>query len=208
MKFVNAMGDACPIPVVKTKNAIAELGGSGTVETLVDNEIAVQNLEKMAKQKDYGFFSKKLEEGKYRVLITVGEEDVAAEGQEEPEYENCALPVQGRKKRLVVAVNSDVMGHGDDVLGGLLIKSFIYALSQQDVLPDIILFYNGGAKLPCFNEDVIKDLKEMQEKGTEVMTCGTCLNHYGIADQLKVGTVTNMYDIVEKLTTADLVVKP
>lgn len=208
MKFVNALGDACPIPVVKTKNAIAELGGSGTVETLVDNEIAVQNLEKMAKQKDYGFFSKKLEEGKYRVLITVGEEDVAAEGQEEPEYENCAHPVQGRKKRMVVAVNSDVMGHGDDVLGGLLIKSFIYALSQQDVLPDTILFYNGGAKLPCFNEDIIKDLKEMQEKGTEVMTCGTCLNHYGIADQLKVGTVTNMYDIVEKLTTADLVVKP
>lgn len=136
MKFVNAIGDACPIPVVKTKNAIAELGGSGTVETLVDNEIAVQNLEKMAKQKNYGFFSKKLEEGKYRVLITVGEEDLAAEGQEEPEYENCTFPVQGRKKRLVVAVNSDVMGHGDDVLGGLLIKSFIYALSQQDVLPD------------------------------------------------------------------------
>ena len=162
----------------------------------------------MAKQKNYGFFSKKLEEGKYRVLITVGEEDLAAEGQEEPEYENCTFPVQGRKKRLVVAVNSDVMGHGDDVLGGLLIKSFIYALSQQDVLPDTILFYNGGAKLTCFHEDIIKDLQEMQERGTEVMTCGTCLNHYGIADQLKVGTVTNMYDIVEKLTTADLVVKP
>lgn len=209
MKFVDAMGDACPIPVVKTKNAIAELGGSGTVETLVDNEIAVQNLEKMAKQKNYGFFSNKLGEGKYKVIISVGEEDTAAEKQqEEPEYADCAIPAKPHKKRVVAAVNADVMGRGDDVLGGLLIKSFIYALSQQEALPDTILFYNGGAKLPCFNEDIIRDLKEMQERGTEVLTCGTCLNHYGIADQLKVGSVTNMYDIVEKLTTADLVVKP
>lgn len=207
MKFVDAMGDACPIPVVKTKNAIAELGGSGTVETLVDNEIAVQNLEKMAKQKNYGFFSSQLEENKYRVVISVGEEAAVSET-EEPEYENCSIPEAPRKKRIVAVVSSDVMGHGDDVLGGLLIKSFIYALAQQDVLPETILFYNGGAKLPCFNEDIIRDLKEMEAAGTQVMTCGTCLNHYGIADQLKVGTVTNMYDIVEKMTTADLIVKP
>ena len=207
MKFVDAMGDACPIPVVKTKKAIAELGGSGTVETLVDNEIAVQNLEKMAKQKNYGFFSSQLEENKYRVVISVGEEAAASET-EEPEYEDCSLPEAARKKRIVAVVSSDVMGHGDDVLGGLLIKSFIYALAQQDVLPETILFYNGGAKLPCFNEDIIRDLKEMEAAGTQVMTCGTCLNHYGIADQLKVGTVTNMYDIVEKMTTADLIVKP
>ena len=207
MKFVDAMGDACPIPVVKTKNAIAELGGSGTVETLVDNEIAVQNLEKMARQKNYGFFSKQLDEKKYKVVISVGEEDVAAE-KEEPQYEDCCVPAASRKKTIVAAINSDVMGHGDDVLGGLLIKSFIYALAQQDVLPDTILFYNGGAKLPCFNEDIIRDLKEMESRGTQVMTCGTCLNHYGIADQLKVGTVTNMYDIVEKMTTADLLVRP
>lgn len=207
MKFVDAVGDPCPIPVVKTKNAIAELDGSGTVETLVDNEIAVQNLEKMAKQKNYGFFSTKLEEKKYRVVISVGEGSLE-EDKDEPEYQDCAVPVPPRKKRIVAAVGSDVMGHGDDVLGGILIKSFIYALSQQDVLPDTILFYNGGAKLPCFHEDIIKDLQEMQSRGTEVLTCGTCLNHYGIADQLKVGSVTNMYDIVEKLTSADLVVKP
>jgi selenium metabolism protein YedF len=207
MKFVNAMGDACPIPVVKTKNAIAELGGSGTVETLVDNEIAVQNLEKMAKQKDYGFFSKKLEEGKYRVLITVGEEDLAAEGQEEPEYENCAIPMQGRKKHLVVAVNSDVMGHGDDVLGGLLIKSFIYALSQQDQLPDTILFYNGGAKLTTEDSASLEDLRLMEQQGVEILTCGTCLNYYGLTDQLAVGSVTDMYTVVERLSRAEKVIK-
>lgn len=72
LKVVNAMGDACPIPVVKTKNAIKELIGAGMVETLVDNEIAVQNLTKMAQQKNYGVRSEKLGENQYRVIMTIG----------------------------------------------------------------------------------------------------------------------------------------
>ena len=68
---VDAMGDTCPIPVVKTKNAIKELGGSGEVQTLVDNEIAVQNLTKMANQKGYGVRSQKLGEGQYEVIMTI-----------------------------------------------------------------------------------------------------------------------------------------
>ena len=73
-KTVNAMGDACPIPVVKTKKAIKEMGSEGgSVETLVDNEIAVQNLTKMANQKGYPVQSEKLEQNKYRVVMTIGE---------------------------------------------------------------------------------------------------------------------------------------
>ena len=77
LKVVNAMGDACPIPVVKTKNAIKELSGAGMVETLVDNEIAVQNLTKMAQQKNYGVRSEKLGENQYRVIMTIGESERA-----------------------------------------------------------------------------------------------------------------------------------
>ena len=76
---INAMGDTCPIPVVKTKNAIKDMEGSGQVEILVDNEIAVQNLTKMAVQKNYGVVSEKLEEQKYRVVMTVGEADASEE---------------------------------------------------------------------------------------------------------------------------------
>ena len=67
---VNALGDACPIPVVKTKNAIRELGGSGVVEVSVDNEIAVQNLNKMAKQKNYEFSYEKKSDTEY--IVTIG----------------------------------------------------------------------------------------------------------------------------------------
>ena len=76
-KTVNAMGDVCPVPLVKAKNAIAELAGSGKVEVLVDNEIAVQNLEKMAQQKGYGFLVKEKKEKEYHVEFTVSETEPA-----------------------------------------------------------------------------------------------------------------------------------
>ena len=201
---VNAIGDTCPIPVVKAKNAIKELGGAGVVEVLVDNEIAVQNLGKMAKQKGYGFQSEKLGDAEYKATLTVGE---GADQQNVDDIaEVCAVP--GHKKNVVVAINSAKMGVGHDELGGVLIKGFIFALTQLDELPSTILFYNGGATLTTEGSASLEDLKNLEAQGVEILTCGTCLNYYGLGDKLCVGEVTNMYTIVEKLTGADLVVKP
>jgi len=206
MKQVNAMGDTCPLPVVKTKKAIAELNGGGTVEVLVDNEIAVQNLTKMANQKGYGVKSEKLGEAQFRVVMEVGEaptEEVSADVDEA-----CLVQPIGRKKNVVVAITSPRMGTGNDELGAVLIKGFIFALTQQDELPSTILFYNGGATLTTEGSASLEDLKSLEAQGVEILTCGTCLNYYGLSDKLQVGDVTNMYVIAEKLTTADLVVKP
>jgi selenium metabolism protein YedF len=207
MITVNAMGDACPIPVVKTKNAIKELKTAGQVETLVDNEIAVQNLTKMANQKGYGVKSEKLGENEYRVEMTISEAQLAAAETAEAQEETACIP-DARKKNTVVVISTSYMGTGDDTLGATLMKGFIYALSQQDTLPKTILFYNGGAKLTCEDAPTLEDLKSMEAQGVEIMTCGTCLNHYGLTDKLQVGTVTNMYVIAEKMTQADLIVKP
>lgn len=202
---VDAMGDACPIPVVKTKNAIKELNGSGVVETLVDNEIAVQNLTKMAGQKGYQVKSEKLAPGQFKVSLTIGE---GAEPLKPGEAEECpAVPV-GKQKNTVVVISSRGMGDGSDELGAALMKGFLYALSQQDALPASILFYNGGAALTSEESPSLEDLKSLEARGVEILTCGTCLNFYGLTDKLKVGGVTNMYVIVEKMTQADLVVKP
>ena len=210
LKVVNAMGDACPIPVVKTKNAIKELIGAGMVETLVDNEIAVQNLTKMAQQKNYGVRSEKLGETQYRVIMTIGESanEAGAEAvEEETTAEETCMP-DGRKGNKVVVISSSYMGTGDDELGAVLMKGFIYALSQQDELPKTILFYNSGAKLACEMSPTLEDLMSLEANGVEILTCGTCLNHYGLTEKLKVGGVTNMYVITEKMMQADLIVKP
>ena len=209
MITVNAMGDTSPIPVVKTKIAIKELKGSGVVETLVDNEIAVQNLTKMAKQKGYGVKSEKIAEGQYKVTMEIG--DGAADQSDEmsvtdTEKETCAPnAIHGNT---VVVISADHMGEGDNELGKVLIKGFIYALTEQDVLPKTMLFYNGGAKLTCEESPTLEDLKSLEAQGVEILTCGTCLNHYGLTDKLQVGSVTNMYVIAEKMTQAGNIVKP
>ena len=139
MLKVNAMGDTCPIPVVKTKDAIRRLGADGgVVETLVDNEIAVQNLTKMANQKGYGVESEKLGENAYRVTMTVGAgADLPAENEETL----CAVPAG--QKNTVVVVAADHMGEGQGELGKNLLKAFLYALSQQERLPKTCLLYTS-----------------------------------------------------------------
>lgn len=201
-KTVNAMGDVCPVPLVKAKNAIAELPGSGKVEVLVDNEIAVQNLEKMAQQKGYGFLVKEEKEKEYHVEFTVSE----TEPTETEEKTVCLVPAA--KKTKLVVLSADHMGEGAEELGKILMKSFLYALTQQDELPDTILCYNGGAKLTCEGSESLEDLKDLAARGVEILTCGTCLNFYGISEKLQVGSVTNMYDIVERMSSADRVIKP
>lgn len=213
MITVNAMGDICPIPVVKTKKALGELNGSGEIEVLVDNETAVKNVTKMAKSSGALAESEQLGEKQYRVLITVGE--AAAEQLKDAQGAGTKPQTQpddaaGCRTCLgtVVAVGSDRMGEGSEELGHILIKSFLFALTQLDDLPDKILFYNGGAKLTIEGSESLEDLKTLEEQGVEIMTCGTCLDYYGIKDKLAIGSVTNMYSIVETLQSAVSVIRP
>lgn len=203
MITVNAIGDDCPIPVVKTRKAMETIKGSEVVETLVDNEIAVENLKKMAGQMEYQVKDQKLEEGKYSVQIMVTE----AEKTENIQADICdCRPTAASDK--VVVIRSNVMGEGDPELGKVLIKGFIYALSQQEELPKTILFYNGGACLTCEGSASLDDLKELEHRGVKILTCGTCLNFYGLSEKLKVGEVTNMYEIAETMSKASLIVSP
>ena len=108
----------------------------------------------------------------------------------------------------VVAVDTDVMGRGSEELGRTLMKGFLFAVSQLPQLPKTILFYNGGARLTVEGSDSLEDLRSMEAQGVEILTCGTCLNYYGLTEKLAVGSATNMYAIVEKLSGAGKVVKP
>jgi len=202
---VNAMGDTCPVPVVKTKNAIRDLNGAGVVETLVDNAIAVQNLTKMANQKGYGVKSEKLAENRFKVIMTIGE---GAAPPEPTQDECCLISPPGTQKNTVIVIDDDRMGDGSDDLGKTLMKGFIYALGQLDTLPKMLLFYNGGVVLACEGSPCLDDLNSLQAQGVNILVCGTCLNFYDLADKLQVGEVTNMYVIAETMTQADLIVKP
>jgi len=200
---VNALGEQCPIPVVKATRALREMSEPGTLEVHVDNEIAVQNLTRMASGHKLEAKAEKIGEREFVVTMEVTEPAGDAPLEEPPL--SCAPDARGD---FLVAVDSAVMGRGSDELGKALMKGFLYAVGQLPELPKTMLFYNGGARLTCRGSDSLEDLKGLEARGVEILTCGTCLNHYGLTEELAVGSVTNMYSIVEKLAGAGRVVKP
>lgn len=203
MITVNAMGQQCPIPVVMAKDAINKMNGDGVVKVLVDNEIAVQNLERMAKHKGCEYKAEKIKDGEFAVIITVGTVD-----SEEAKNEESSCQPDIVDKNYIVVINTDTMGTGDEKLGKQLLKGFIFALSKQDILPSSMIFYNRGAFITTEGSESIEDLKNLEAMGVEILTCGTCMDYYGIKDKLQVGTPTNMYVIVEKQVNASRIVRP
>ncbi|ERL07205.1 selenium metabolism protein YedF [Olsenella profusa DSM 13989] len=199
---VDAMGKECPIPVVMTLKAMKGLTEATTVETMVDNRTAVGNLQRLAEEKGCTC-SVEGDDGAFTVSIEVPEGGIS-EGDDQAFVASCTP----QRKNVVVQIASDTMGIGADDLGKQLLKGFIYALAQLDDPPATVLLYNGGAHVSCEGSDSLEDLKALEDRGTEILTCGTCLDHYGIADKLKVGGVTNMYTITEKLAQASLIIRP
>lgn len=202
MITVDARGEQCPIPVVKTQKAISALTTPQTVEVLVDNEIAASNVSRLAAGIGAQATVENRDDKEYRILI-----EVNADALTEQPAEIACTPCAD-KGDFVVVVSSETMGIGDDALGKVLIKGYLYALSQLDVLPKKILFYNGGVKLTTEGSASLEDLKNMEAQGVEILSCGTCLDFYGLKDKLAVGSVTNMYAIVEATAQARKVIRP
>ena len=179
---------------------VQEVTGPEVIEVAVDNEVAVQNVTKMASSAGGTVTSEKIAEKEYRVTIQMN-------GAIKEDAEEACCPTQPEENTVVV-ISSDRMGSGNDELGKVLIKGFIFAVTQLDTLPKTMLFYNGGATLTAEGSDCLEDLKHLAEQGVEILTCGTCLNYYGLTEKLAVGSVTNMYTIVEKMAGALKIVQP
>lgn len=194
---VNAMGQACPIPVIMAKKAVRENTGKENISVKVDNEVATQNLSKMAAQLGIGVEVNKISEKEFSVLLK------AKDGVNL----NPVVVPQTSSGEYAVVINSDQMGSGDEGFGKKLLEGFIYALTEQDVLPKFVVCYNSGVKLTTENEKTVNDLKALTSQGCEVLSCGLCLDFYGLKEKLKVGSPTNMYRITEIMRT-HFVVRP
>lgn len=193
---VDALGKACPLPVIETKKALRE---HEVVQTLVDNEIATQNLKKMAEQLGYIYQMDQDSPNHYTVVISKANVDLTEEA---PQAAEPLVTVDD----YIVVVDTNVMGRGSDELGKNLLKGFIYSLTEQDVLPEKVIFYNGGVHSVVEGSDSLEDLRGLAENGVEIYACGACLNFYELT--AAVGEVTNMYRIVEMMRQAPKIVKP
>lgn len=194
MKIIDAMGLACPRPVILTKKAIRE-ENLDEVTVKVDNEIATENLTKMGKQLGFSAEVKTNSKTDYEVFL------------KKTGDAQCELMFEEDSSKYIVVISSDHMGTGDETFSKNLLEGFVYALTEQDVAPKYVVFYNMGVTLPSINEKVIGDLKALEERGTQVLSCGLCLGQYDMKEKLQVGEITNMYRICE-LMIQYKVVKP
>ncbi len=188
---VDASGQACPKPVIMTKRELDNIE-EGIVVTIVDNEVAKNNVSKLAKSLGYEYTVEDKSENEYVITIVKGEGEVKVE-------ENAPKMQTGDR---VVVFSSKTMGKGSEELGEILVKSFIYTLTESTPYPSTLIFYNGGVYLTCEGSPVLEDLKKLEKEGVEIISCGTCLDYYNLKDKLQVGEVSNMYTIYDKMRNA------
>ncbi|HPF20123.1 MAG TPA: sulfurtransferase-like selenium metabolism protein YedF [Syntrophomonas sp.] len=187
-EIVDARGLSCPQPVVLTKKAL-EREEVKEVLTIVDNPTALENVARMVKTLQLGSVVDE-KEGQYYISIFKEE---GLQGKNEKET------LEGDT---VILINSNVLGQGDNKLGGILMKSFLYTLTQLEGEIKSVIFMNSGVLLTTAGSELIEHLQVLAEHGTEILSCGTCLDFYNVNNKLAVGTVTNMYTITEKLLHA------
>lgn len=181
---VNAVGLACPKPVINTKKELDKID-NGIVVVTVDNDIAKQNILKLSNSLNCE--SKIIKEEKDLISIEIKKGDnVIIEEQIKDELDNKCI-----------FISSNKMGNGNDELGEILMKGFVYTLTESKPYPKSILLVNSAVKLSTENYDTVQNLKILEESGVEILSCGTCLDYYGLKESIKVGSITNMYTIVD-----------
>lgn len=196
MKSVDCRGLNCPEPVIKTKQAMAEMPGAD-LKIIVDNEIARENVLRFARNQ--GRSADWAEEnGLFSISIT---------GSDENKKSSAGTRTKdNQQENPVILISTSLLGQGSDELGAMLMRNFIYTLTKRDDLPGAIVFMNSGVKLTIANSPALDELLELEGKGVQLLVCGTCLDYYQLKEVHKAGQVSNMYDISDLLLAADRVV--
>lgn len=198
---IDARGLSCPQPVLLTKKG---LESKDRLEVTVDNKTAVENVTRMAQSQNC---SVRVEErgGAYVLYIARNPSpggDLAETKTASPQPAECGAG------ELVAVLSGETMGRGDEGLGRVLVRSFLHTMTEMDEVPGTLILYNAGVRLAVRGSEVLADLEALEARGVELLVCGTCLNYFGIAENLAVGKVSNMYDIAGVMTSASRLVMP
>lgn len=178
----------CPKPVVLTKQAIDE-GDFTLLEILVDNIAAKENVLRMLTR--YGYTDVEVDETEYGFLLLVGDRELVIIDEE-------------KKNEKIVLFTSRYLGEGDAALGTMLMKGFIYTLTELESPPASLIFMNSSIYLTLEGSDTLEDLLRLESNGVEIQVCGTCLDFYREKENLKVGIISNMYSITERLMNGEV----
>jgi selenium metabolism protein YedF len=196
MSVIDCRGLACPQPVVTTKQAMAQLKEEELV-VIVGNSVSCNNVERFAQSQGYTVTVDKKGEDYY---LRVRKPAVSHKNEGGGEAQN--------PERVLVYVNAQFLGVGDDALGAILMRSFLKTLLELKPKPGRLVLINSGVRLASEGSEVLETLKGLSDQGVEILACGTCLDFYGLKEKLKVGTVSNMYEITQSMLDADRLIRP
>jgi selenium metabolism protein YedF len=196
-KIIDAVGKACPMPVMMTKKEIDN--GEDNFITRVDNKVAVENLKRLASSTG---FSIEVKEDAGIFVVAFSKECEECNRMLEHLEEPKKVPTSD----YVVFIGKEYIGEGSEELGKNLMRMFLYTLTESEDLPNYLLFMNGGVKLPTLDLQAVDHLKVLKDKGVDILVCGACLNYYKIAEELKIGSVSNMYEIADKMKQSGKVI--
>jgi selenium metabolism protein YedF len=200
--IVDARGKLCPVPLIMTKKALADIAIGDTLRILIDNEVSRNNVERFLA--DNGFVSTcTANAGIFTLIAAKSKDDLAR-----PDAASCCAPASRAANGHVILISSDKMGSGPDELGAILMKAFINTIREVTPLPSKLIFYNSGILLTAEGSPLVASIRELESAGVEVLVCGTCVNYYDKKDEIRVGTISNMYTILESLTAAGRIITP
>jgi len=201
IQIVDCKGMACPQPVIQTKNALEQ--GATLLQVIVDNEASRDNVSRFARSRQCEVKIESLAGGCFQLTIQAG--DTSDAHQFDPADYTCPVPAADS---MVYVISSDSMGRGSDELGWALLQTYIQTIEQVDPLPAKIIFYNSGVKLVAGQSGALDALVSLQQKGVEILACGTCLDFFQLKSEIKVGHISNMHEIMTAMSEAGKVVSP
>jgi selenium metabolism protein YedF len=202
---VDARGLACPQPVLETKRVLDETDSS-VLRVLVQGYTSRENVSRYARNQGCEVEVQEQGTDEFEITLTRAGSEVARD--EKEDLLPCPVPEQSQSARIVVYVGNNCMGRGDDELGQKLMRGFLRTWIDVSPRPWRMIFINSGVKLTTLDEEGSEAISMLEEKGVEILSCGTCLQHFGIEDKLKVGKVTNMFEVIESLNAAAKVISP
>lgn len=199
MEYIDLKGMECPLPVIETKKLL-ESGRVKELTVAVDNGAPRENVTRYLESQGY--------------CVTVEKCDPQAGAPADTalllavKVEEARTTSAQTGKKVVVLVDGATIGRGDDLLGAVLMKSFLHTLKEIEPRPWRLIFLNAGVKLAAEGSDLLTALSELERLGVEILSCGTCLDFFKLKEKLVAGKVTNMYDIVSSLVAATNVIRP
>jgi len=197
MKDIDARGLACPGPVLQVKAAVEEEESLTAVKVIVDNDAASQNVTRYLESQ--GFETSLEKDGEDFIIAgRLSDRDAPRTVQAES--------ADTDRQKIMVLIATDRLGHGSDELGLKLMTSFIKTLAEMG--PDLwrLVFVNNGVKLTIEGSESLATLKEYEDRGLQILVCGTCLNYFNLLERKQVGQTANLLDIVTAMQLADKVI--